>query len=186
MSNIDRRTARTRDLLNQALMELGASRGIDGIDVSDLVAAAGVARSTFYGHYSSKEDFLTRSFIGMIDACERGERAQIPDRTALAPARYLFTHIYSAQGFAKQFVQSNFSTQMFIAGEAKLREIIDENLKVRMPTWAAARRHETAVYVAAGLMGLIRWWMINSFNRTPEQMEIAFARLSAAAMHDET
>lgn len=185
MSSIDRRAARTRDLLNQALVDLGASRGIDSIDVSDLAKVAGVARSTFYGHYSSKEDFLIRSFVGMIGACERGERAQFPDRTALAPARYLFAHVYSAQEFAKQFVQSDFSTQMFIAGEAKLREIVDENLKTRMPVWSAARRHETAVYIAAGLIGLIRWWMLNSFNRTPEQMETAFARLSAAAIRDE-
>ncbi|MCX7357107.1 MAG: TetR/AcrR family transcriptional regulator [Alphaproteobacteria bacterium] len=185
MSNIDRRAARTRTLLSQALMDLGASRSIDGIDVGDLVGAAGVARSTFYGHYSNKEDFLIRSFVGMIGAGERDERAQIPDRTALAPARYLFAHVYSAQEFAAQFVQSEFSTQVFIAGEAKLREIVDENLKVRAPAWNAARRHETAVYVAAGLMGLIRWWMLNSFNRTPEQMEAAFARLSAAAMLDD-
>ncbi|HVV34264.1 MAG TPA: TetR/AcrR family transcriptional regulator [Vitreimonas sp.] len=186
MSSIDRRAARTRDLLNQALIDLGAERGVDAIDVSDLVNAAGIARSTFYGHYSSKEDFLLRSFVGMIGACERGEREQIPDRTALAPARYLFAHVYSAQEFAKQFVHSEISGEMFIAGEAKLREIIDENLKARMPNWDAPRRHETAIYIAAGLMGLMRWWMLSGFKRTPEQMEAAFARLSEAALREES
>jgi len=182
VSSIDRRAARTRDLLNQALIDLGAERGVDAIDVSDLVEAAGIGRSTFYGHYSSKEDFLLRSFVAMIGACERGEREHIPDRTALAPARYLFAHVYSAQAFAQQFVHSQMSGPMFIAGEAKLREIVDENLKERMPAWENERRHETAIYIAAGLMGLLRWWMLSGFKRTPQQMETAFARLSEAAL----
>lgn len=182
MSSIDRRTARTRDLLNQALVELGAERGVDVIDVSDLVETAGIARSTFYGHYSSKEDFLIRSFVGMIGACERQEAEMFPVRTSLAPAYHLFAHVYSAQSFAKQFVASKASGVMFIAGEAKLREIVDDNLKRHMPQWDASRRHETAVYVAAGLMGLLRWWMISGFKRTPAQMETAFARLSHAAV----
>jgi AcrR family transcriptional regulator len=184
MSSIDRRAARTRDLLNQALMDLGAERGVDAIDVSDLVEAAGIGRSTFYGHYTNKQDFLIRSFVAMIGACERGEREQIAERTSLAPAHHLFAHVYSAQDFATQFVHSEVSAQMFAAGEAKLRAIVDENLKCRMPRWNAARRHETAVYIAAGLMGLLRWWMLSGFNRTPAQMEAAFARLSEAALGD--
>lgn len=182
MSSIDRRAARTRDLLNQALIDLGAERGVDAIDVSDLVEAAGIARSTFYGHYSNKDDFLIRSFVGMIGACERWENEKFPDRTSLAPAHHLFAHVYSAQEFAKQFAHSEASGQMFIAGEAKLREIVDENLTRRMPSWDAARRHETAIYIAAGLMGLLRWWMLSGFKRTPQQMEAAFARLSEAAV----
>lgn len=182
MSSIDRRAARTRNLLNQALVELGVERGVDAIDVSDLADAAGIGRSTFYGHYSSKEDFLTRSFVGMIAACEREETERFPERTSLAPAHHLFAHVHSAQAFARQFVTSKVSGEMFAAGEAKLREIVDDNLKRHMPQWEASRRHETAVYIAAGLMGLIRWWMISGFKRTPAQMEAAFARLSEAAL----
>ena len=105
MSNnsIDRRAARTRELLNQALVDLGAERGVDEIDVSDLVEAAGIGRSTFYSHYSSKEDFLIRSFVGMIVSCERMENEKFRERTSLAPAHHLFGHIYAAQDFAAQF-----------------------------------------------------------------------------------
>jgi len=182
VSRIDRRAARTRDLLNQALIDLGAARGVDAIDVSDLVEAAGIGRSTFYSHFASKDDFLIRSFVGMIGACERWEMEQFPERTALAPAHHLFAHVYSAQAFAHQFVHSEISGEMFRAGEAKLREIVDANLKRRMPDWDAPKRHETAVYIAAGLMGLMRWWMLSGFKRTPAEMEAAFARLSAVAV----
>jgi AcrR family transcriptional regulator len=182
VSNIDRRAARTRELLNQALVDLGAERGVDAIDVSDLVEAAGIGRSTFYSHYSSKEDFLIRSFVGMIAMCERLENEKFAERTSLAPAHHLFAHIHSAQDFAGQFAKSAVSVPMLAAGEAKLRAIVDDNLKRRMPNWDAPRRHETAVYVAAGLIGLLRWWMVAGFTRTPAQMEAAFARLTESAL----
>ena len=182
MSSIDRRAARTRELLNQALVDLGAAHGVDDIDVSDLVEAAGIGRSTFYSHYSSKEDFLIRSFVGMIGACERMENDKFPERTSLAPAHHLFGHIYSAQDFAAQFAKSVVSVPMLAAGEAKLRAIVDDNLKRRMSDWDAPRRHETAVYVAAGLIGLLRWWMATGFTRTPAQMEAAFVRLSESIL----
>ena len=181
---IDRRAARTRELLNQALVELGAERGVDDIDVSDLAEAAGIGRSTFYSHYSSKEDFLIRSFVAMIGACERMENEKFAERASLAPAHHLFDHIYTAKDFAAQFAKSEISTPMLAAGEAKLRAIVDENLKRRTPNWDAPRRHETAVYIAAGLIGLLRWWMANGFARTPAQMEAAFARLSASALSE--
>jgi AcrR family transcriptional regulator len=178
LSSIDRRAARTRELLNLALVDLGAERGVDAIDVSDLAEAAGIGRSTFYSHYSSKEDFLIRSFVGMIGACERMEDEKFPERISLAPAHHLFAHIYSPQGFAAQFAKSAVSVPMLAAGEAKLRAIVDGNLKRRMPNWDAPKRHETAVYVAAGLIGLLRWWITTGFTRTPPQMETAFARLT--------
>ncbi len=183
-SQIDRRAARTRELLNQALVDLGAERGVDEIDVSDLVVAAGVGRSTFYSHYSSKEDFLIRSFLSMIAACERMEDEKFAERTSLAPAHHLFGHIYTAKDFAAQFAKSAISAPMLAAGEAKLRAIVDDNLKRRMSNWDAPRRRETAVYVAAGLIGLLRWWMANGFARTPAQMEAAFARLSESAVSE--
>jgi len=183
-SSIDRRAARTRELLNQALIDLGAERGVDEIDVSDLVEAAGIGRSTFYSHYSSKEDFLIRSFVTMIGACERMENEKFAERTSLAPAHHLFAHIYTAKDFAAQFAKSAISAPMLAAGEAKLRAIVDENLKRRAPNWDAPRRHETAVYIAAGLIGLLRWWMANAFTRTPAQMEAAFARLTESAISE--
>ena len=120
----------------------------------------------------------------MIAACERMEDEKFAERTSLAPAHHLFGHIYSAKEFAAQFAKSAISAPMLAAGEAKLRAIVDDNLKRRAPNWDALRRHETAVYVAAGLIGLLRWWMANGFARTPAQMEAAFARLSESAVSE--
>src|SRR5687767_8269534 len=59
---IDRRVARTRAALQQALMALIRSKGYDAITVQDICAAANVGRSTFYSHYKDVGD-LKRSSL---------------------------------------------------------------------------------------------------------------------------
>jgi AcrR family transcriptional regulator len=57
---IDRRVARTRETLQRALISLILKKGYDAITVEDICEAANVGRSTFYSHYTSKDD-LKRS-----------------------------------------------------------------------------------------------------------------------------
>jgi AcrR family transcriptional regulator len=57
---IDRRVARTRALLQQAHMSLILKKDYEAITVDEICDAANVGRSTFYAHYTSKDD-LRRS-----------------------------------------------------------------------------------------------------------------------------
>ena len=52
--SIDRRVARTRRLLQEALFELTAEKGYAAITVEDICRRADVGRSTFYTHYPDK------------------------------------------------------------------------------------------------------------------------------------
>src|SRR5262245_28240913 len=56
----DRRIARTRATLRQALSSLILKKGYEAITITDICAEANVGRSTFYAHFSSKDD-LKRS-----------------------------------------------------------------------------------------------------------------------------
>lgn len=55
---MDARIVKTRRRLQEALFALAGERGLDEVSVSDIVARAGVNRSTFYQHYSDKETLL--------------------------------------------------------------------------------------------------------------------------------
>jgi hypothetical protein len=50
---IDRRVARSRDMLHQALLILIVKKGYDAITVEDICETANVGRSTFYAHFTS-------------------------------------------------------------------------------------------------------------------------------------
>src|SRR5712664_3688545 len=57
---MDRRIVRTRATLQHALNSLILKKGYEAITIKDICDAANVGRSTFYAHYTSKDD-LKRS-----------------------------------------------------------------------------------------------------------------------------
>lgn len=179
---IDPRTLRTRHLLADALMSLGAARGVDDLGVGEIVEEAGVSRSTFYAHYADKDDFLVRSFVNMIAATEAAVRERYPEREDLLPSYSLFTHVYQAREFALRAAQAEIFPAQMAAGEIKLREIAEGNLARLRPDWPADRRRETAVYVAGGFIGLLKWWKQSGLRKSPEDMQAAFNRLTKSAM----
>src|SRR5260221_2805641 len=69
---IARRVARTRAMLQQAHLSLILEKGYEATTVEDICHAANVGRSTFYAHYTSKDD-LRRSGLEHL-------RRQLVDR----------------------------------------------------------------------------------------------------------
>lgn len=53
----DRRRARTREALMEAGRALLAERHVDGVSVDEIVAAAEVAKGSFYNHFADKDVF---------------------------------------------------------------------------------------------------------------------------------
>src|SRR6266516_6349353 len=58
----DRRIPRTRGMLQQALMSLILKKDYETITIKDICDAANVGRSTFYAHYTSKDDLKRKGF----------------------------------------------------------------------------------------------------------------------------
>lgn len=55
---MDPRIARTRGLLQEALLTLAREKDLDAISIADITERATVNRSTFYQHYPDKETLL--------------------------------------------------------------------------------------------------------------------------------
>ena len=185
-ANIDKRARRTRDLLAEALLSLGARGVLDDMAVGDLAEKAGVSRSTFYQHFASKDDFLVRSWVNLLEATETAYARLYPDRPDIIPSRPLFEHVAKARDFVRSLVCSEVYPRQMTAGEEKLRDIAEANLRRRMPQWRKERCRETAIYIAGGFVGLLRWWMESGLKRSPEEMQAAFERLSASALAAES
>ena len=52
---VDRRRERTRAALMRAGQVLFATRSVDAVSIDDIVAAAEVAKGSFYNHFPDKE-----------------------------------------------------------------------------------------------------------------------------------
>src|ERR1035438_4682376 len=55
---IDRRVRRTRDRLGDAIIGLMQEKPFETLTVQQVLARAGVGRSTFYSHYRDKDDLF--------------------------------------------------------------------------------------------------------------------------------
>ncbi len=80
---IDRRVNRTRKALQQAHISLILEKGYEATTVEDICDAANVGRSTFYAHYTSKDD-LRRSGLEHL----RKELVDRQKEALAAPGRY--------------------------------------------------------------------------------------------------
>jgi|CXWL01.1.fsa_nt_gi AcrR family transcriptional regulator len=175
---IDRRVRRTRLLLAEAMLSLGARDvDIDALDVGAIADEAGVSRSTFYHHFASKDDFLVRSFVDMIARTETACAEHFPDRTDILPSRALFTHIGMAKGLSQAMTRSAIYAQQMAAAELTLRGIAEKNLARQRPDWTDGERKEAAVFIAGGFVALLRWWREGGQKQTPERMQLAFEQL---------
>src|SRR5215467_10760821 len=54
----DRRVARSRRALKEALTDLILEKGYEAVTVQDVIDRADVGRSTFYAHFVDKDDLL--------------------------------------------------------------------------------------------------------------------------------
>ncbi len=84
MTSGDARVQRTRRDLFQAFAQLVLHKRYDDIQVSHIIERAGIARSTFYEHFSSKDAILVDSMSGMlavlaITAVDRNNERELRD-----------------------------------------------------------------------------------------------------------
>lgn len=66
VKKIDRRAARTRRALHQAMIAQILRGGYDALTIRGLLAEADVGRSTFYAHYAGKDDLFRSGFFEQL------------------------------------------------------------------------------------------------------------------------
>src|ERR1044072_4323562 len=98
------RVRRTPDVLGDALVALMQEKPFETITVQDVLDRAKVGRSTFYSHYSDKDDLLmsdTEEFFESVSLLLslRGDKS---DR--VFPVQEFFSHIIEAKQFVDALV----------------------------------------------------------------------------------
>lgn len=186
----DRRSQRTRRLLTAALVELMLEKRFDAISVQDILDRADVGRSTFYGHYSSKEALLYSSLGDMLHGLEL-HMAEDGDaqRTGAAPGAGivllpslgLFRHVKQHQRLYRAMFTSSSLEPMTQTLQQQLAQIVERNLSTSM---AVGARRTPAVplpiladFVAGAFLTLLRSWLEGNDAYTPEQVDAMFQQM---------
>src|ERR671914_558684 len=98
----DARVRRTRDALGDALVALMQEKPFETITVQDVLDRAHVGRSTFYSHFSDKDDLLMSDADEFYERVAMGLSAQGDKSDRVFPVKEFFSHIDEA----KQFVNA--------------------------------------------------------------------------------
>src|SRR5215471_4694864 len=72
MTKTDRRSERTRKLLQNALIDLIAERGYAAITIQAIVDRADVGRTTFYLHFRDKDDLFMSCHEDFVSEFQSG------------------------------------------------------------------------------------------------------------------
>ena len=182
---IDRRIPRTRAMLQHALHSLIPKKGYDAITIKDICDAANVGRSTFYAHYTSKDDLKRSGFEPL--------RRQLVDRQkeALATARdaksrslafslTMFEHARDHREHYRALVGSRGGTVSL----GHIRKILSELVRNEFPAtverdFAAAIPREFVIqYVVGAYMAILTWWLDGGTKLPPQRIDAMFRSLA--------
>lgn len=166
----DRRIARTQASIREAFIRLFFERGFDSLGVGDIADAADIARSTFYQHFTSKEQVLCATMQPMLVHLARAVDAdEMPDELAR-----VVNHFWSNRRLA----HAVFTGTARIAIIRRLADLIEPRLgSTRKPQ---PPQRLIAMHVATMQLGLLEEWLSGRYNCTAHTVALALHRSTRA------
>lgn len=175
----DRRSQRTRRALGDAFVELLMEKGYDAISIKDVIERANVGRSTFYSHFADKDEL----FVGQLDRLMELLGQHIPQEHAESnpffPSLGLFQHIKQQQKLYRILTWGSGVDVLTRHLQKTMSEKIEEHLSANGQTYDVPPPI-IANFLAGSFLSLVKWWLDNKTNYSPEQMDEMFRKLALA------
>ncbi|WP_244666612.1 TetR/AcrR family transcriptional regulator [Myceligenerans indicum] len=173
----DRRVRRTRRALLDALLALMAEKGYEEVTIQDIIDRADVGRSTFYNHYSNKEDLLKDGFADLrllIDPSGGDASGRPPD-----PLRFslpLLRHLDEQ----RQVAMTVFGAGRLHPVLAVIEGLLADIVRGELPAFTAGGIPREAVvgHIIGSHLALVQWWLMTSPDSTPEEVDAIFRALT--------
>ena len=175
----DARVRRTRDALGDALVALMQEKPFDTITVQDVLDRANVSRSTFYSHYSDKDDLLMSDAEEFFESVAMLLSVRGDTSERVFPVREFFGHIIEAKTFVDALVSAGkMNDNMELARGLFARGIERRLAELPKGQGIAENERPAIAFAHAGaLLALLQWWVDRGMKQTPAEMDQLFHRL---------
>jgi AcrR family transcriptional regulator len=185
----DRRVERTRRLLDDALQALIVEKGFEAVSVQEILDKADVGRSTFYAHFSDKEDLLTYG-LGKLHGALRAQQQRaaqatpLADRRRFAFSRDVFTHTAEHRDLFALMIGRRSGAVVEQHFQRMLLELVRAELGAPsvQSKGRAAALEAISQHVTGGLVALVRWWVGGRPRLSVDEVDELFQRLVAPAL----
>jgi AcrR family transcriptional regulator len=140
---------------------------------------AHVSRSTFYAHYTDKDDLLMSDAEEFFEAISTALSAHGDKSDRVFPVQEFFSHLANVQPFYKALVKSGrFQENMELARGHFARGI--ERRLSELPRGQSIPKSELSAIAhthAGALLSLGTWWLDRGMRESPAEMDQLFHRL---------
>lgn len=177
-SSIDRRAARTRAKLHEALLYLVAKENYQAITVEDICEQANVGRSTFYAHYMGKDDLMRRGLEPLRERLvDRRAAAKDAKRSDFAFSLALFEHARD-HAHLHQTLGDRGITVARDAVRCMLCDLVRSELAAAGKNPSGRPPRELVVqYVVGAFIAVTNWWLDSGATLSADQVDAMFRRL---------
>jgi AcrR family transcriptional regulator len=173
---MDHRVRITRDALGDALVALMHEKPFETITVQHVLDRAHVSRSTFYTHYSDKNDLFLSDVEDFFEMMSTALIRHGDTSNRVAPVQEFFAHVAEMRRFISSMAASEKVRDVMELGQGHFARAIDQRLAALPATrsLSATRRSALAHASAGSLFSLLNWWLNHGGCTTPAQMDALF------------
>jgi AcrR family transcriptional regulator len=186
---IDRRVGRTTKTLHHALISLILKKNYEAITIQEICDAANVGRSTFYAHYTSKDDLHQRGIENLRKVLADGRRDAPVDQgdirgRRLSFSRTLFEHAQDRKDLFRALAGSRGGAVAL----ATIRRIISDAVRDELAETAdknptdSTPRELIVQFVVGAYMAVLTWWLDKGAKLPPAKIDAMFRRLASEGL----
>src|SRR4030081_188953 len=182
---IDRRISRSRATLQHALTSLILKKGYEAITIQNICDEANVGRSTFYAHYTSKDDLKRKGFEHLRkELVDRQREAQaasgdVNDRS-LSFSLTMFEHARDHIDLYRALIGGRGGTVSL----GQIRQILSDLVRNEFAATTDKNSADTVPrelvvqYVVGAFMAVMTWWLDGGAKLPPRRIDAMFRRLA--------
>lgn len=172
---VDQRVVRTRGRLQHAFVSLIRTRGYDAISISDICRSAKVGRSTFYAHFSDKDD-LKKSGLEHLRRMLIETQKRSAGRLGFSLA--LFEHAYDHIDLYRALAGSRGGSVAL----GTIQQILSDLVRAELAEPPPGIPREFAVrYIVGAYMAILTWWLDGGAKLPPRRVDEMFRQLARNA-----
>jgi len=184
---IDRRQARTKQVLHKALMELIEEKGVDGVTVTDVAKRADVNRGTFYLHYRDVPDMLEQiknEVFSQIQSCivpmDPREMTDYADKDEPYPK---MVNIFEEIARHAEFLKVMFGPNGDLSYALRFRQFLTTNIINKLNFMEQPNgkmlvpRDYVVAYMSSANFGMVMHWLESGMKKTPYEIAMMMTQI---------
>lgn len=186
---MDRRVARTRALLQRAHLSLIVEKGYDATTVEAICERANVGRSTFYAHFTGKEDMHRRGLEGLrleLSARPPPQPGSGPAERGLQFSLPMFEHARAHLDLYRALTGSRGGVIAMESIRQVLCDVVRTELQRSDGGAGRPRPQEFVVqYLVGAYLAVLTWWLDAGAEASPREMDAMYQRLAREGLAGE-